>query len=254
MADNVVISQARTGSTRLPNKVLLKILGKEILLHLIDRTLAAETVDHMIIATTDNSNDDVIVDLVKNYHKKVSIFRGSEEDVLDRYYQAALAVKGRFGDDMNIIRITSDCPLIDPRVIDLHVREFEKRNVDYLSSRITKRTWPHGMELEIFTFAALETAWRNAKTLYEREHVTPYIYQTNAKDFRLYEFALASDLSGLRFTLDYPEDFRFIETIYQNLYPEDPLFSMQSILNLLTNKPEIKLINADHSDARISVC
>lgn len=253
MAADIVISQARTGSTRLPDKVLLKILGKEILLHFIDRVIAADTIDHLIIATTENPKDDKIVDLVKDYHEKVSAFRGSEEDVLDRYYKAALAVKNKFGDDINIIRITSDCPLIDPKVIDLHVKEFEKRSVDYLSSRITKRTWPHGMELEIFTSDALKKAWENAKERFEREHVTPYIYQKHEKDFHLYELAFTKDLSGLRFTLDYPEDFRFIEKIYENLYPKDPLFSLQSILDLLTNNPELKLINADHSDARISV-
>ncbi len=251
MAANIVISQARTGSTRLPNKVLLKILGKEILLHLIDRVLAAKTVDHMIIATTNNPKDDEIVDLVNNYHENVSVFRGSEENVLDRYYRAALSVKGTYGNTMHITRITSDCPLIDPKVIDLHIHEFEKHDVDYLSSRITKRTWPHGMELEVFTFATLEETWRNAKEDYEQEHVTPYIYKSHSEKFRLFELTYSKDLSHLRFTLDYPEDLRFIEVIFKELYPLDRKFDLESILKLLSRRPEISLINQEVSNTRI---
>ena len=251
MSADIVIAQARTGSTRLPNKVLLKILGKEILLHFIDRVIAAETVDHLVIATTINPGDDVIMDLVKNYNPRVSLFRGSEEDVLDRYYQAALSLKARFGPDPNIIRITSDCPLIDPGVIDLHVREFARRDVDYLSSRITKRTWPHGMELEIFTFNALKQAWQNAKQDYEREHVTPYIYKSHADEFRLFELVCHKDLAHLRFTLDYADDFRFIESVYRQLYPEDPLFSFEKVLNLISKKKELLDINAHYNESEI---
>jgi len=251
MPANIVISQARTGSTRLPNKVLLKILGKEILLHLIDRVIAAKSVDHMIIATTENQKDNEIVDLVRNYHERVSVFRGSEEDVLDRYYQAALSVEDRFGPNPNIIRITSDCPLIDPKVIDLHVREFEQRDVDYLSSRITKRTWPHGMEAEIFTFKTLEKAWQNAQEAFEREHVTPYIYHTHADEFHLYELAYSDDLSHLRFTLDYPEDYEFIKAIFNHLYPDDSLFSFQDILRFIRMNGKLLAINSMRTDAKI---
>lgn len=252
MSANIVISQARTGSTRLPGKVLLKILGKELLRHLIDRVTAAKTVDHMIIATTENPRDDVIVDLVRNYHERVSVFRGSEEDVLDRHYRAALEVRNIFEEKINIIRITSDCPLIDPRVIDLHVHEFEQRDVDYLSSRITRRTWPHGMELEVFSFDSLKTAWQNARETFEREHVTPYIYKTKSDKFNLYELSYPENLSHLRFTLDYPDDFRLIEMVYQNLYATDQLFSLEAMLDLLAEKPDIYLTNAHLSDARIS--
>ena len=251
MAANIVISQARTGSTRLPNKVLLKILGKEILLHLIDRVLAAKTVDHMIIATTDNPDDDVIVDLVKDYDKKVSVFRGSENDVLDRYYQAAQAVKDNFEDTPNIIRITSDCPLIDPEVVDLHISEFQQKKVDYLSSRIEKRTWPHGMELEIFTFEALKEAWQNAKEASEREHVTPYIYMNAREKYKLYEFRFKEDLSHYRLTIDYIEDYNFINKIFENLYPINPTFGLSDIINLLRENPELTRINAEKINTKI---
>ena len=251
MTANVVITQARTGSTRLPNKVLLKILGKEILLHFIDRVLAAKTVDHIVIATTDNPNDDIIADLVKDYDKKVSVFRGSEEDVLDRYYQAALAVKDSFEESPNIIRITSDCPLIDPEVIDLHISEFIKRKVDYLSSRINKRTWPHGMELEIFTFKALKTAWQYAIKASDREHVTPYIYMTARDKFKLLERPFKEDLSNYRLTIDYIEDYNLIKIIFKNLYPENPLFDLSDIINLLLENPELTRINAERIDVKI---
>ena len=251
MATNLVISQARTGSTRLPDKVLLKILGKEILLHLIDRVLAAETVDHMIIATTDSPKDDVIIDLVDDYHRKVSVFRGSEEDVLDRYYQAALAVRDTFDEQLNIIRITSDCPLIDPKVIDLHVREFERRSVDYLSSRITKRTWPHGMELEIFTFASLKKAWQQATIASDREHVTPYIYMTANDQFNIYEFPYREDLSHYRLTIDYLEDYQLIKTIFEKLYPHHPHFDLNDIIKLLRDNPELSRINSERHNTKI---
>lgn len=251
MAANIVISQARTGSTRLPNKVLLKILGKEILLHFIDRVLAAKSVDHIIIATTDNPNDNVIAKLVKDYNKKVSVFRGSEEDVLDRYYQAAQAVKDNFENTPNIIRITSDCSLIDPEVIDLHIYEFEKRKVDYLSSRINNRTWPHGMELEVFTFKALKEAWQHAKKAADREHVTPYIYMTARDKFKLYELPFKEDLSYYRLTIDYIEDYYLIKKIFENLYPDNPIFDLTDIINLLRENPELTQINAKRINVKI---
>jgi len=251
MATNLVISQARTGSTRLPNKVLMKILGKEILLHLIDRVLAANTVDHMIIATTDNPKDDVIVDLVQNYHNQVSVFRGSEEDVLDRYYQAALGVKNDFDGNLNIIRITSDCPLIDPKVIDLHVHEFEKRDVDYLSSRINQRTWPHGMELEIFTFESLKKAWQHATQPSDREHVTPYIYMTAGESFNIYELPYCENLSHYRLTVDFIEDYQLIKTIFEKLYPQHPLFDLDDIIKLLRDHPELSQINSERQNIKI---
>jgi spore coat polysaccharide biosynthesis protein SpsF len=244
MAANIVIIQARTGSTRLPGKILLKILGKEIILHLIDRVIAAGTVDHVIIATTLNPQDDIIIDLIKDYHKNVSLFRGSEEDVLDRYYQAASAAEEKYNDDLNIIRITSDCPLIDPKVIDLHIAEFKSKQVDYLSSRINKRTWPHGMELEVFSYAVLRDAWKNATTLNDREHVTPYLYRTNRDNYKLYELTCFKDLSGYRLTVDYPEDFTVISRIFASLYNDNPLFGLEDIIAFLEKNKDIAMINA----------
>jgi len=241
--DKLAIIQARTGSTRLPNKILLKILNKEILLLLIDRVIASELINQIIIATTTNKDDDKIVNLIEKYHPKVSVFRGDENDVLDRYYQAALEYKNINNGDIDIVRITSDCPLIDPKVIDLHINEFNQKKVDYLSSRINKRSWPHGMEMEIFTFDALYSAWKYAETKFEREHVTPYIYKSHPEKFKLFEYSYNKDISEYRFTVDYKEDFDFIKTIFEKLYPKNSLFTFDDILQLLDNKPELLKIN-----------
>ena len=159
----LLISQARTNSTRLPNKVLLKILNKELILHFIDRIVAADAVDHMIIATTLNYEDDIIVRLVENYNKKVTVFRGSEKDVLDRYYKAALDyIKKENNSQIDIIRITSDCPLIDPAIINLHIREYNKRKVDYLSSRINN---VHGLMEWMLKYLSTRSCKKHGKTL-----------------------------------------------------------------------------------------
>jgi len=247
----IAIIQSRTGSSRLPNKILLRILDKEILLLLIDRVLASKLIHHIIIATTINKEDDKIVDLVDNYHPKVSTFRGDENDVLERYYQAAVEYKDLNNNEFDIIRITSDCPLIDPNIIDLHIKEFIRRNVDYLSSRIKKRTWPHGMEMEIFTFETLETVWKNANEPFEREHVTPYIYNSNPENFKLYECSYTKDISDFRFTIDYKEDYEFIKLIYEKLYPQNPMFTLDDILKLLEANPDMLKINANRIDPKI---
>lgn len=251
MKPKIAIIQARSGSTRLPNKILLKILNKEILLLLIDRVIAAQLVDHIIIATTTDREDDRIVEIVENYHPKVSFFRGDENDVLDRYYQAALEYKNTNRRDIDIIRITSDCPLIDPNIIDLHIKEFNQRKVDYLSSRINKRTWPHGMEMEIFTFEALQQAWENAKEPFEREHVTPYIYKSHPEKFKLYEFCYKKDISDYRLTIDYKEDYEIVKTIYIKLYPNNSMFTLDDILKLLNNEPNLLKINANRINPEI---
>ncbi len=251
MNHKIAIIQARTGSSRLPNKILLRILNKEILLLLIDRVVASKLIDHIIIATTASNEDDKIVALVESYHSKVSIFRGDENDVLDRYYQAAINYKYMSNNEIDIIRITSDCPLIDPKIIDLHIKEFNQRKIDYLSSRIKKRTWPHGMEMEIFSFDSLQLAWENAIETFEREHVTPFIYKSHPEKFKLYEFIYKKDISDYRFTIDYKEDYEFVKTIFEKLYPQKPTFTLADILQLLETKPDLKRINANRINTKI---
>ena len=251
MNDKIAIIQARTGSSRLPNKILLKILDKEILLLLIDRVIASKLINKIIIATTTNTTDNKIVDLVKNYHPKVSVFRGDENDVLDRYYQAANEYKSKCTNNLDIIRITSDCPLIDPNIIDLHILEFDKRNVDYLSSRINKRTWPHGMEMEILTFKSLQQAWKNAIEPFEREHVTPYIYNSHSDKFKLFEYNYKKDISEYRLTIDYEEDYAFIKEIFEKLYKNNALFTLDDIIQLLESEPALLKINAGRINPQI---
>ena len=235
------IIQARVGSTRLEGKVLRKICEKEILLHVVDRILAADLIDQVIVATTENSVDDAIAQLVSGYHEKVKVFRGSEDDVLNRYYKAAL----EFDVDV-VVRITSDCPLTDPNIINVHVKEFLKRKVDYLSSRIEKRTWPHGLDCEVFTIESLQKANQLAKDKHQREHVTPYIMQ--GEDFSKYELKCDPDLSIYRWTVDYEEDLEFVSAIYKTLYKENKLFGMDSVISLLKEKPELLEINKKHID------
>jgi spore coat polysaccharide biosynthesis protein SpsF len=243
MHKKLIIIQARIRSTRLPGKILLKICDKEIITHLLDRIMPTKQAQHIIVATTTARSDDQLLKLLENYHPMVSVYRGSEHDVLDRYYQAASAYIQRTNETYDIVRITSDCPLLHFQIVDEHLTTFDQQNAAYLSSRINKRTWPHGMELEIFTFKALEQAWKQAYQPYEREHVTPYIYKTRPDQFIVYEYKFKKDLSWYRFTLDYWEDYLFIKEIYLHLYPRDPLFTFKDILKLLEKKPELLKIN-----------
>lgn len=236
---NLVITQARTGSTRLPGKTMKKILGKEMILRFVDRVLAAKKVDNLIVATTVNPNDDCLVELTESYDPRCTVFRGSEADVLDRYYQAAKAFEATAGEKPLILRITSDCPLIDPAVIDLLLDEYYKAPSDYLSNRLLdSRSWPHGMDVEIFTFQALEKAWKEAVVASHREHVTSYILESPQK-FSLREVSHDRDLSAYRVTVDFPEDLEFVRNVFTELFEADPKFSMYDIISLVETKPEL---------------
>lgn len=247
----LLITQARTGSTRLPNKVLLKAGDKELLLRFIDRILPSKFIDYIVIATTTNPRDISIIDLVKGYDTKIKAFRGSEEDVLDRYYQAIINLFPDFGDDEVIVRVTSDCPLIDYEVVDRHIKEFIHYNVDYLSSRIEKRTWPHGMEAEVFSFGALKQAWQNARDKFEREHVTPYMYKTHPEEFRLKELPYKEDLSHIRLTIDYPEDLEFIKAIMESENYRTSYMHLEDILGFIESNPSLLEINKKRVDPSI---
>ncbi|MDF2882753.1 MAG: kdsB1 [Clostridiaceae bacterium] len=217
------IIQARTGSTRLPKKVLRPICGIPILIHDINRIKKSKLIDKIIIATTDNKNDDAIVNLLKKVD--VGIFRGNEEDVLDRYYKAAK----EYNADI-IVRITSDNPLMDYRVVDGIIENLINEKTDYSCNNMP-RTFPYGMDCECFTFKVLQEAWENAKEPYEREHVTPYI--RNNKFYKKSNLLNSRDLSNLRFTVDTIDDFKYVEKIYENLYFNYNDFTTEDILNYL---------------------
>lgn len=229
----IAIIQARLGSTRLPGKVLLDLEGRTVLEHVIRRVKSSKLVNDVIVATTINKDDLEIVKLCSNLG--ISVYCGSEDDVLDRYYQTARLFKAD-----HIVRITSDCPLIDPMLIDevitLHVGE----KADYTSNTI-KETYPDGEDIEVFTFAALKEAWKKANLSSEREHVTPFIRKNPA--FKQVNLESNRDLSHKRWTLDNPEDYEFITSIYKNIYTKNPDFGMMEILKFIDKHPEIEKIN-----------
>ncbi|MET3292092.1 UNVERIFIED_CONTAM: spore coat polysaccharide biosynthesis protein SpsF [Brevibacillus sp. OAP136] len=232
------IVQARMGSTRLPGKVMLTLQDKTMLGHVITRLQRSRCLDEILVATSDLTRDLSIVEEAKRYN--VQVFAGSEQNVLERYVQAARA----FPTDL-IVRITSDCPLIDPGIIDEMVEQFtgEASAFDYMSNTLM-RSFPRGLDVEIFTTQALEAAYLLATHADEREHVTPYLYQ-HPEQFRLGMYANPIDYSAYRWTLDTVQDWRFIQEVYRHLYPYNPSFSWKDVLALLAQKPELAKINAD---------
>lgn len=229
-----VIIQARVGSSRLPGKVLLEVMGKTILEYVIERVRESKKLEQVIVATTNKKKDKPISDLAKKL--KVDLYRGSENDVLDRYYQAAKKFQLE-----HIVRITADCPLIDSKVIDNVVDYYFDSGADY-SSNTLEETFPDGQDVEVFSLESLKEAWQNAELLSEREHVTSYIIK-NKDSFKLTSFKNSTNLSLKRWTLDEKEDFVLIKSVIENLYPSNPGFRMDDILFFLRNNPQIDQVN-----------
>jgi len=238
------IIQARMGSTRLPGKVMKEILGKPVILWDLDRVYLSKLIDEIVVAIPYGKENDVIVDTITKYNDKIITTRGSEVDVLDRYYRAAVQTNADV-----VVRITSDCPLIDPVVIDQVIKQFLDNDCDYCSNSLA-RTYPRGLDTEVFSFKALEDAWDEAKRDYEREHVTPYIIE-NPDKFKLLNLANDTDLSYLRWTLDTKEDFEFINAVYKRIYPKKTLFSMEDVLELLDKEPELIDINRHNEQKQV---
>ena len=233
----IIITQARMMSTRLAGKVMKEVLGISLLHYHIQRLRRVQNADGVVVATSQNPQDDVIFDFCKR--DGVHSMRGSEEDVLSRYFAAASA----FGADI-VVRVTSDCPLIDPCIIDKAIGCFQHHfgDLDYLSNTI-ERTFPRGMCVEVFRFEALKTAFFEAKSAYEREHVTPFILRHKER-FKQANFSQNSDDSSLRLTVDTPEDFELIKRILENLYPRNRDYTLQDIMELLKEHPDWKQLNA----------
>lgn len=236
--ETLIILQARMSSTRLPGKILKPILDKPMLAHQIARLIQVSTPHHLIIATSEQASDDATEQLCQQLN--VKCFRGSLDDVLDRYYQAANAfnVENKL---KNIVRVTGDCPVIDSEIIDRVMRLFITRKADYCSN-CEPATLPDGLDVEVFTFSALETAWQQATKLSEREHVTPFI-RNNKQLFNVINYHHSPDLSAYRWTVDQAEDFELITKIYQALYPKNNNFKLKDILKLLNQQPELMDIN-----------
>lgn len=225
-----IITQTRMDSTRLPGKVLKTIKNKSLLNYHIQRAKWSNL--PVIVATTTKEKDELIVKECQRL--KISYFRGDEDDVLSRYYYCA-----KENNLDVIIRITSDCPLIDGCLIREGYEEYKKSNVDYLANTI-KRTFPRGLDFEIFSFEALDLAYRNAKELPDREHVTGYILR-NLNLFRTKNFSHKIDKSKYRITVDTKEDFEAIKTLIEKFRSDEKKY--QEIIEILDNNPEIVKIN-----------
>ena len=231
----VAIIQARMGSTRLPGKVLKDLAGEPMLTRVVHRTCRAKTLDKVVVATTTQPTDDVIVQLCET--QGWDYFRGSEEDVLDRYYRAALAYAAEV-----VVRITSDCPLIEPEVIDEVVQEFLERqpHVDYACTHLPQRTFPLGVDLQVMRFDALERAWREDQNPARREHVVSY-FDYKQELFCIHSVTSATDYSYMRWTVDWPEDLAFVRQIFDHFGHDH--FSWHDVLAVLEKYPEWLEIN-----------
>jgi spore coat polysaccharide biosynthesis protein SpsF len=229
------IIQARMGSTRFPEKILKKLNEKTVLEHIVKR-VNDSGVDICIVATTLNPRDDIVEEFCRTHG--VACFRGSEDDVLERYYQAA----SHYQLDV-IVRITADDPLKDSEVIKKAIDLLLKGKYDYVSNTI-KPTYPEGIDVEVFTYAVLEKAYQEADLPSEHEHVTPYIWK-NRQIFSTYNFENEIDLSGMRWTMDTEDDYRFMQRVYSNFVGRDN-FSMGEVLEYLSKNPDILKINQGH--------
>jgi len=234
----IAITQARLNSSRLPSKVVKKVKGETLLEIHIKRILRAENIDKVIIATTTREEDHAICELASQLG--VACHRGSEEDVLDRFYQAALNESADY-----VVRLTSDCPLIDPQIIDLVIDQAIKSGADY-SSNTLRPTYPDGMDVEVFKFDALKRAWLEATKNSDREHVTPYIWRNSSfhgeKLFKAFSVEGVDDHSKMRLTVDQEEDFKLIQVLIEELGVD---CSSHAYVEFLLNHPDLQSYNAE---------
>jgi spore coat polysaccharide biosynthesis protein SpsF len=251
----VAVIQARMGSTRLPGKVLRDLCGHPVLWHVVQRVRACTPVDEVVVATTTSTGDDPVYRFCREM--RVNAFRGSEDDVLSRYYEAA-----RMAQADVVIRITADCPFIDPEILATLIRAFTQADsagerVDYFSNCL-ERTFPRGLDAELFRFAALEAAFHEATRQPEREHVTPFLYG-NPERFVcrnlpcLEATGAPRDLSRYRLTLDTIEDWQLIEALYKHLYKEDTLIPFEALIAFLEQHPELVRLNAHIEQKKVTL-
>lgn len=230
----VAIIQARMGSTRLPGKVLKDLGGETVLARVVNRTRRATLLDEVVVATSILPADDAIARECERL--KVAYFRGDEADVLDRYYRAAQ----QFAADA-IVRITADCPLIDPELIDATIRSSLDQKADYASNSLA-RTYPRGLDVEVINADALARAWSAAKEDYQRTHVTPYLYQ-NPELFKVISIAGEVDHSRYRWTLDTTEDLELLRAVYKHFGNRDNIRWIE-VLDLMEARPELASLNS----------
>jgi len=235
----VAVIQARNKSSRLPGKVLMTIGDKPMLAHVINRVRLAHSIDEVIVATTDESADDIIADLCQEMG--TAVFRGKQYDVLDRVYQAVQP----YQPDV-VVRLTADCPLLDPQLIDDVVHLLVDNKLDFAANRLPppwKRSFPIGLDVEVCTFAGLQRAWREASKKYEREHVMPYFYDEEGR-FNIAVLQTEPDYGHLRWTVDTQVDLDLIREIYSRIVDKDR-YSWKDILEIVEQNPALNEINAD---------
>jgi spore coat polysaccharide biosynthesis protein SpsF len=230
----IAIVQARMGSKRLPGKVMMDLGGATVLARVVGRLTKSAKIHEIMVATTLAGSDDTIVRECERL--KVPAFRGSESDVLDRYYQAARQCQAGI-----VVRITSDCPVIDPTLVDETIALFEQEKADYASNTMVL-TFPRGLDTEVFNFAGLERVWREGTQSYEREHVTPYFYQ-HPEHFRLANLNSGGDFSRYRWTVDTPEDLQLVREIYSRFQNKSD-FDWRQVLSLFECEPCLADINS----------
>lgn len=222
-------------STRLKGKVLRPVVGRPMLALQVERLKCCRTIDQLVVATSLSAEDQPIAALCDSL--RVNCYRGDLENVLDRFYRAADQYKPD-----HVVRLTGDCPLADPWIVDELVRFYLDNGFDY-ASNCRPPTLPDGLDAEVFTFSALETAWREAVDPFEREHVVPFIVRRPDR-FRIGNWSWSEDLSAMRWTVDEPEDYTFISRVYESLYPKNPAFGFKEVLALLKEHPELANINS----------
>ncbi|MDR3713569.1 MAG: glycosyltransferase family protein [Puia sp.] len=235
----LTIMQTRRGSSRLPDKVLRPLLGRPLFVRQAERIQASRLYGSLVVATTHEKADDRVREICGQYG--LDCFPGEPLDVLDRHYRAACRYEATI-----VVKIPSDCPLIDPVVIDRVIGHYLEREGEYdYVSNLHPATYPDGNDVEVMSFSALERAWKNATRPFEREHTTPYLWERPA-EFRIGNIGMegGDDLSmHHRFTIDYEEDYAFIRSVFEALYPVNPLFGLEDILRLLEERPDLFLIN-----------
>jgi len=229
----IAFIQARMSSTRLPGKVLADLSGQPMLARVVARTERARLLDGVVVVTTASPADDIIAEACVQHHWQ--FFRGNENDVLDRYYHAARHCEAEI-----VVRVTGDCPLIDPEIIDRVVVVFQETMPDYASNTL-RRTYPRGLDVEAMKLTSLARAWREASEPWHRAHVTPYIHQ-NPKLFSLVSVTDEADHSGYRWTVDTQQDLEFVRAIYTHLRGDDT-FSWRDVLRLLDEEPKLANMN-----------
>jgi len=233
------IIQARLGSTRLPGKIMMNLDSENLVLdYVVNQLKFCKYFDKIIIATTTLKQDNSLVKYSKN--NKLDYFCGDENDVLDRFYQCA-----RHFSFSIIVRVTSDCPLIDPNIVDTVIDKLVKGNFDYTTNKLPliNSKCPHGTEVEVFSFKTLEKTWLESKKISEREHVTPYIYY-NPKKFRIFNLDYEKNFSHMRYTIDRPKDLELVQKIVKKIKTR-PILT-ENIVKLFTTEPELPLINSEY--------